>query len=225
MRGHTGEGMEGTEDEWGSRNNWLEISRRGRMEKFGFWEKIRDLEARIWAFFFIFAKVAPTQRDLDLTSADAQTKSNTARYVTGFVTDFACPVFSKGHQPSMVLATPPPLQFILVRWNCEIVEWVTSKRFELLAREKGGGKKINVGLSLSFVSIYFNAEISKIFARGFFPFFFFLLFPRNIRNVFAEKGFPKIKFKLSSETSYFLRKIARKSYSSMRGGFLTGIMS
>ena len=168
--------------------------------------------------------MAPTQRDLDLTSADAQTKSNTARYVTGFVTDFACPVFSKGHQPSMVLANPPPLQFILVRWNCEIVEWVTSKRFELLAREKGGGKKINVGLSLSFVSIYFNAEISKIFARGFFP-FFFLLFPRNIRNVFAEKGFPKIKFKLSSETSYFLRKIARKSYSSMRGGFLTGIMS
>lgn len=117
--------------------------------------------------------MAPTQRDLDLTSADAQTKSNTARYVTGFVTDFACPVFSKGHQPSMVLANPPPLQFILVRWNCEIVEWVTSKRFELLAREKGGGKKINVGLSLSFVSIYFNTEISKIFARGFFPFFFF----------------------------------------------------
>ena len=188
MRGHTGEGMEGTEDEWGSRNNWLEISRRGRMEKFGFWEKIRDLEARIWAFFFIFAKVAPTQRDLDLTSADAQTKSNTARYVTGFVTDFACPVFSKGHQPSMVLANPPPLQFILVRWNCEIVEWVTSKRFELLAREKGGGKKINVGLSLSFVSIYFNAEISKIFARGFFP-FFFSSFPSKYSKRIRRKRF------------------------------------
>lgn len=173
MRGHTGEGMEGTEDEWGSRNNWLEISRRGRMEKFGFWEKIRDLEARIWAFFFIFAKVAPTQRDLDLTSADAQTKSNTARYVTGFVTDFACPVFSKGHQPSMVLATPPsPLQFILVRWNCEIVEWVTSKRFELLAREKGGGEKINVGLSLSLSYRYILTQKFQRFSReGFFLFF------------------------------------------------------
>lgn len=70
-------------------------------KKFAIWK--RGFEH----FFFIFVKVAPTQRDLDLTSADAQTKSNTARYVTGFVTDFACPVFSKGHQPSMVLATPP----------------------------------------------------------------------------------------------------------------------
>lgn len=175
MRGHTGEGMEGTEDEWGSRNNWLEISRRGRMEKFGFWEKIRDLEARIWAFFFIFVKVAPTQRDLDLTSADAQTKSNTARYVTGFVTDFACPVFSKGHQPSMVLATPPlspPIHSRPVelrnRWMGH-VETIRASR----ARKRWGGKNKRGSLSLSFVSIYFNAEISKIFARGFFPFFFF----------------------------------------------------
>lgn len=95
----------------------LEISFQGEGKKNGrersFGKISNDLSwSESLSFFFIF-KVAATQRDLDLTSADAQTKSNSARYVTGFVTDFACPVFSKGHhhrwwQPS------PPLEFILV---------------------------------------------------------------------------------------------------------------
>lgn len=133
--------------------------------------------------------MAPTQRDLDLTSADAQTKSNTARYVTGFVTDFACPVFSKGHQPSMVLATPPPLQFILVRWNCEIVEWVTSKRFELLAREKDGGEKINVGLSLSLSYRYILTQKFQRFSREGFFLFFFSSFPSKYSKRIRRKRF------------------------------------
>lgn len=222
MRGHTGEGMEGTEDEWGSRNNWLEISRRGRMEKFGFWEKIRDLEARIWAFFFYFrqsgANAARSGFDIGRRTNEVEYRSIRnwichGLCVPGFL-ERPPTIDGAGNPPSPPIHSRPVE--LRNRWMGH-VETIRASR----ARKRWGGKNKRGSLSLSFVSIYFNAEISKIFARVLFSFFF----PRNIRNVFAEKGFPKIKFKLSSETSYFLRKIARKSYSSMRGGFLTGIMS
>lgn len=99
------------------RDRFDQGEKNGREGNLGFfYEKFeRFLPERELFELFIF-KVARMQRDLDLTSADAQTKSNSARYVTGFVTDFACPVFSKGHHHRW--RNPPPLslslEFILV---------------------------------------------------------------------------------------------------------------
>lgn len=188
------------EDEWGSRNNWLEISfpkGRGKVERGEIWilGKIRDstdLSRSESLSFFYFrqsgANAARSGFDIGRRTNEVEFRS-----IRNWICHGLCvPGFLERPPPSMLVATPFPHSRLVKLRN----RWMGHVETIRASRARKRGEKNKRG-SLSYR--YFNAEISKIFAR---VFSFFL----EIFETYSPKTFLKIKFKLSSETRYFLRK-------------------